>query len=87
MFKKIKTWWKNRKQPKVWAVKMFARPWVKAVTYKKPKPPMSRDDVVGPFRSEVDCEEFCDHANKYMPQSLHKQYTREKNGHYRHTSD
>ena len=80
MFKKIKTWWKNRKQPKVWAVKMFARPWVKAVTYKKPKPPMSRDDVVGPFRSEVDCEEFCDHANN----SLSTYQQREK---YGHTSD
>jgi hypothetical protein len=37
--------------------------WSKVVVYKKPKVYVE-DYLVGPFRSEVDCEEFCDRENQ-----------------------
>lgn len=50
-------------QARVWAVKPFdSHIFSKVVTYNKPDAgPFGC--VLGPFRSEVDCEEFCDHSN------------------------
>jgi hypothetical protein len=69
MFHKIKNWWNARKQPRVWATYLHGR-WVKSVTYRKPSTYFP-DHLMGPFRSEVDCEEFCDMRNGY-PQSYSK---------------
>ncbi len=50
------------KQPKVWAVRPFGSwTWTKVVSY---DPPGFLMQFVGPFRSEVDCEEFCISQNK-----------------------
>ncbi|RDJ35041.1 MAG: hypothetical protein DWQ19_09405 [Crenarchaeota archaeon] len=64
---KFKNWlarltkaWKNRKQPKIWAV-YDGLYWAKVVTYKRPNTYSTW--VLGPFRSELDCEEYCDHVN------------------------
>lgn len=61
MFRRVVKWWRSRKEPKVWAVYHHGI-WAKAVTYKKPYSWFS-EYVVGPFRSEVDCEEYCDKRN------------------------
>lgn len=51
-----------RRQPKVWAVYDYTR-WTKVVSYVKPYV-FVESNLRGPFRSEVDCEEFCDLTNK-----------------------
>jgi len=51
---------------KIWAYSSQHEPWVKIVSTKKPFADCL-NRVVGPFRSEVDCEEFCDKANVQHP--------------------
>lgn len=62
MFKRIAKWWASRRQPRVWAIKFCDKDWIKAVVYRKPRG-LGIFNVIGPFRSECDCEEFVDHAN------------------------
>lgn len=53
-----------RKKVKVFAYKeSFSKPWVKYVGYKKP-PYCCLSKIIGPFRSEIDCEEFCSASNE-----------------------
>ena len=50
---------------KIWAYRSdSSSPWTKVVSYEKP-PTYNHcySMIVGPFRSEVDCEEFCDFNN------------------------
>lgn len=53
--------WRAPQPPKIWAVYERGR-WCKVVTFSKPAV-VSWHDRRGPFRSEVDCDEFCDAAN------------------------
>lgn len=59
MFKWFK---KEKQQPSIWAICDTHNIWTKVVSYKRPAA-MFDWWRVGPFRSEVDCEEFCDKAN------------------------
>jgi hypothetical protein len=47
---------------KIYAIYEAGGIWSKVVVYKKPRVIVG-DYLVGPFRSEVDCEEFCDREN------------------------
>jgi hypothetical protein len=48
----------------VWAIKDGRNHfWNKAVVSDRPTT-INKYDLIGPFRSEVDCEEFCDRNNK-----------------------
>lgn len=47
----------------VWAYKEYAIGHVWAKVVSPYRPGRTADHVVGPFRSEVDCEEFCDRQN------------------------
>jgi hypothetical protein len=58
----------KRKSPsyKVWAYRFdCVSKWSKVVSVDKPSPDFT-GKVVGPFRSEVDCEEFCSEQNATM---------------------
>jgi hypothetical protein len=75
MFNFLRNSWRRwvKPQPKVWAVKdVYTGVWLKVVTYKTPKVwlttivPHSWMPVIGPFRSECDCEDFCDKFNKAL---------------------
>ena len=51
-------------QPRVWALWLNGEPggWLKVVALEKPTASLPIN-LIGPFRSEVDCEDFCDRAN------------------------
>jgi len=58
----------REKSPLAFAVKSAGYSWVKAVVLGQAgamslKEEYSSDKVVGPFRSELDCEDFCDRKN------------------------
>ena len=54
---------KTVKQPSIWAVRdSSSMTWHKVVSYERPTAMFSWY-LVGKFRSEVDCEEYCDRAN------------------------
>lgn len=63
------------RRPKIWAVGVLITPtafkMVKAVTYGRPIPDFQATSipVVGPFRSDIDCEEFI--AAVHTPQIDH----------------
>ena len=69
MWQEFLAWLSRRGQPRVWTVRdRYAGLWHKAVTYRRPQ--ANRDlangqseIVQGPFRSEVDAEDFCDRMN------------------------
>jgi hypothetical protein len=58
-------------QPKCWAIFQITREeypivygrWVKFVGYECHRDPWHPERVRGPFRSEVDCDEFCQTSN------------------------
>jgi len=64
------------KQPKVWAVYEYVGGWVKVVSYEEPAV-LFEQYRRGPFRSEVDCEEFCKAANSKIERSA-EQRTNQK---------
>ena len=65
MLETFKRWFFKPKQPKVWALRNATYPiWNKVVSHSKPVGWLY-DHVQGPFRSEMDCEEFCDRANTF----------------------
>tara|TARA_Y100000034_G_C6797003_1_gene357310 strand:+ start:480 stop:752 length:273 start_codon:yes stop_codon:yes gene_type:complete len=62
----------EKRRPKVYAYRddkksAYVSPWVKIVVSVPPKeddyPVSSSARTIGPFRTEVDCEDFCDRAN------------------------
>lgn len=62
--RRLKSLLKRREmQPKAYAIRQPGS-WVKAVLCRKPDDEHGRE-IIGPFRSEVDCEEFCDRTNRY----------------------
>jgi hypothetical protein len=72
-------WWKRTttrtttRQPEAWAVKYHGyRAFNKVVQYGKPNSEYGTNVVVGPFRSEVDCEEFCDRQNSVYIKLYHR---------------
>ena len=61
--KSFLTWFsKPVKKPEIYAVcsAFTGYKFIKVVVYEKPKNELT---VVGPFRSEVDCDEFCQQSN------------------------
>lgn len=62
-----------RRKPRAYAVAVVVKRcegvtkyrWNKVVVYREPQRHLSSTiyDVVGPFRSEIDCEQFCDRGN------------------------
>ena len=70
---RILRWFFEPAQPRCYAVLAFKEKdgleykdgrWIKVVTYKEPRRFNGLiGEVVGPFRSEVDCDDFCDQAN------------------------
>lgn len=54
--------WRHHPVSRVWAYRDSRCVWHKIVSLYRPAEFWS-DGVQGPFRSEIDCEEFCDHAN------------------------
>lgn len=72
MIRKFLAWWRG--QPRAWAVFMidayqkggpYSGHWVKAVSWREPPhdPRVAEGRPIGPFRSEVDCDEFIRNAN------------------------
>ena len=57
-------------QPKVWALRdPTTGVWTKVVAFKEPFTQIHFEWMrVGPFRSELDCEEYCDRTNKALVQ-------------------
>lgn len=63
--------WRRWQEPKAWAVfyAIQTHKWVKVVSRRRPVHVLwdlfgpGLDKCVGPFRSEVDCEEFIEKAN------------------------
>jgi hypothetical protein len=55
-------------QPRVWALRCpLTGVWSKAVVYERPSvQPGYEWTRVGPFRSEIDAEEFCDRNNRAL---------------------
>ena len=76
MFKWIRSLFVKRLQ--VWALfDKTSHIWVKVVSYKRPIPEYSNlypHHVQGPFRSEVDCEEFCDRQNTALHKNVLQRY-------------
>ena len=73
----IKIFSPKKEQVKVWAYQPDSGSlWTKVVSYERP-PTYSHcfSRIVGPFRSEVDCEEFCDFNNSKYTSSV-KKYSR-----------
>ena len=66
IFARIFKWFSTARQPKIWAVrsKYDGSAWSKVVSISRFAPvERSNFDCAGPFRSEMDCEQFCDHSN------------------------
>jgi len=51
-----------RKSPRAWAVEENGV-WIKVISCEKPCTIADTSYLRGPFRSEIDCEDFCDKAN------------------------
>lgn len=73
MFNFLKNLFSKDKPMKIWAFRSFGCPWVKVISSSKPVSDVA--PVIGPFRSEVDCEEFCDQSNVLFPHA--KKYNQE----------
>lgn len=64
---------REQNRTRAYAVKLdYASPWTKAVVrgYVRESSLGVVGKVMGPFRSEIDCEEFCDHQNINDPFSF-----------------
>lgn len=56
----------KQRQWQVWAIQDFHnRSWHKVVAFSEPTPEVPHM-LYGPFRSEIDCEEYCDRRNLAM---------------------
>jgi len=94
MLKNIKRWIRKKRRlkslrrrrsgrPRAWAVNTdsfgpHGGRWTKVVSPSKPNIRGPFFTAIGPFRSEVDCEEFCDHENQKLSGWI-KYYTPQQN--------
>lgn len=68
----MRTWWKRlckrREQPTVWTFRCpLTGLWSKVVAYEAPPIKVGLEWMrIGPFRSEIDAEEFCDRNNRAL---------------------
>ena len=68
----------RRNAPKPYAYRTGRiNPWHKIVVTEPPYIPrgIQSDYLIGPFRSEVDCEEFCDRENSTLCRNVVKFYS------------
>lgn len=70
MITRFLKWWNTPRPFRAWAVRhnsTFSHDaWCKVVSNSRGRPVPLCFNCVGPFRSEVECDEFCDHANHGM---------------------
>jgi hypothetical protein len=59
---------KQQRQPKVWVLREpFTGLWSKVVAYEQPSTQVGFEWMrIGPLRSEMDAEEFCDRNNRAL---------------------
>ena len=71
-WKAVKGWWSRLFGPKIWAVQdLETHTWHVVISWGKPLDSIyCSEHLRGPFRSSIDCEQFCDRMNAARRGSL-----------------